>query len=60
MSQAADGFWIILGKQHTGGTVDILDFVRQFSSDLSLAKKTKRQYGVLAFDLGEVGPTLSR
>jgi hypothetical protein len=36
--------------------MDILDFVRQFCTDLQLAKKTKYQYGVLAFDLGEVGP----
>jgi hypothetical protein len=36
--------------------MDILTFVRQFCSDLKLVKKTKYQYGVLAFDLGEVGP----
>jgi hypothetical protein len=36
--------------------MDILEYVRQFCTDLQLAKKTKYQYGVLAFDLGEVGP----
>jgi len=36
--------------------LDILDFVRLYCSDLHLAKKTKAQFGVLAFDLGEVAP----
>jgi hypothetical protein len=36
--------------------LDILDFVRLYCSDLHLAKKTKVQFGVLAFDLGEVAP----
>ena len=36
--------------------MDILDFARLYCSDLHLAKKTKAQFGVLAFDLGEVAP----
>jgi hypothetical protein len=36
--------------------MDILEYTRQFCSGLQLAKKTKYQFGVLAFDLGEIGP----
>ena len=36
--------------------MDILEYVRQFCTDLQLAKKTKYQYGVLAFDLGQIAP----
>ena len=36
--------------------MNILDYTRQFCLDIQRTKKTKYQFGVLAFDLGEIGP----